>query len=120
MTSDHSKCQFFFDICIIQELVKCAVSGPHTVCVYAEILQLCLTLFDPMDSNSPGSSLYGIPQARILDGLPCPPLGDLSEPGIEPGLLHLLNWQVCYLPPGKSWPHLSPTKSESILEPDFQ
>ena len=26
----------------------------------------------------------GILQTRILDGLPCPPLGDLPNPGIEP------------------------------------
>ena len=26
----------------------------------------------------------GILQARILEGLPCPPAGDLPNPGIEP------------------------------------
>ena len=29
----------------------------------------------------------GILQARILDGLPCPPPGDLSNPGIKPASL---------------------------------
>ena len=29
---------------------------------------LCPTLCDPMDRSSPGSSVYGILQARILDG----------------------------------------------------
>ena len=44
----------------------------HTcVCVYiwmhAKLLQLCLTLFDPMDNSLPGSSVHGILQARILE-----------------------------------------------------
>ena len=30
-------------------------------------LQLCLTLCDPMDCHKPGSSVYGILQARILE-----------------------------------------------------
>ena len=30
--------------------------------------QSCLTLCDPMDYNSPGSSIHGILQARILSG----------------------------------------------------
>ena len=29
----------------------------------------CLTLWDPMDCSLPGSSVYGIFQARILEGL---------------------------------------------------
>ena len=29
--------------------------------------QLCLTLCDPMDYSPPGSSVYGISQARILE-----------------------------------------------------
>ena len=52
--------------------------------------QSCPTLCDPMDCSPPGSSIHGIfPlsmgifQARILEGLPFPPLGDLSDIGIE-------------------------------------
>ena len=37
-----------------------------------------------MDYNPPGSSVHGIFQARILDGLPFPSPGYLSDPGIEP------------------------------------
>ena len=33
-------------------------------CVHA---QLCLTLWDPMDYNPPGSSIHGISQARMLE-----------------------------------------------------
>ena len=46
--------------------------------------QFCLTLCDPMGCSLPGSSVYGISQARILSGLPFPSPGDLSDPGIEP------------------------------------
>ena len=31
------------------------------------VMQLCLTLWDPMDSSLPGSSIHGILQARILE-----------------------------------------------------
>ena len=38
-----------------------------------------------MDYSLPGSSVHGILQARIYwTGLPCPPPGDLPDPGIEP------------------------------------
>ena len=32
-----------------------------------EVAQSCLTLCDPMDCSPPGSSIHGIPQARILE-----------------------------------------------------
>ena len=34
--------------------------------VRAKLLQSCLTLCDPIDCSSPGSSVHGILQARIL------------------------------------------------------
>ena len=36
------------------------------------ITQLCPTLFDPMDCISPGSSVHGVLQARILDWVAIP------------------------------------------------
>ena len=55
------------------------------VCVCVHVLtQLCPSLCDPMDYSPPGSSADGISQVRILSGLPCPPPGDLLNPGIEP------------------------------------
>ena len=39
----------------------------------SEVVQLCLTLHDPMDCSPPGSSAHGIFQARVL-----------ARPGIEP------------------------------------
>ena len=36
------------------------------------IAQLCLTLRDPKDYSLPGSSVHGILQARILEGVAIP------------------------------------------------
>ena len=33
----------------------------------SEVAQLCPTLSDPMDYSLPGSSIYGIYQARVLE-----------------------------------------------------
>ena len=33
----------------------------------SEVIQLCLTLHDPMDCSLPGSSIHGIFQARVLE-----------------------------------------------------
>ena len=38
----------------------------NKMCV-CSVIQLCLTLCDPMDSSPPGSSVHGIFQARILE-----------------------------------------------------
>ena len=54
------------------------------MCVCAKSLQSCQTLCDSMDCSLPASSVHGILQARTLEWLPCPSLGDLPEPGIEP------------------------------------
>ena len=40
------------------------MSPARDVCVHA---QSCLTLFDPADRSPPGSSVCGIPQARMLE-----------------------------------------------------
>ena len=58
----------------------------------AKLLQSCETLCDPMDCSLPGYSVHGMSQVRILGwekkkneywgGLPWPPPGDLSDPGI--------------------------------------
>ena len=33
----------------------------------SEVAQSCLTISDPMDCSPPGSSVHGIPQARVLE-----------------------------------------------------
>ena len=51
--------------------------------VSAKSLQSRPTLCHPMGCSPPGSSVHGILQS----GLPCPPPGDLPNPGIEPASL---------------------------------
>ena len=48
------------------------------------MLQSCPTLCDPMDCSSPGSSIHGSLQARILEWVATPFSGDLPDPGIGP------------------------------------
>ena len=53
-----------------------------------KLLQLYLTLWDPMQPHSlSGSSIHGILQKEYWSGLPCPPPGDLPNQGIEPSSL---------------------------------
>ena len=42
----------------------------------------CVWLWDCMDCSPPGSSVHGILQQEYWNGLPCPPPGDLPNPGI--------------------------------------
>ena len=53
------------------------------VCVCTKSLQLCLGLCEPMDCSPPGISVHGIPHTEYWSRLPCPPLGDLPNPGTE-------------------------------------
>ena len=73
--------------------------------VISEVLvtQSCLTLFDPIDSSLPGPSVHGIPQARILGGLPFPSPGDLPNPGIEPRSAAFQAHSSPSAPPGKPY-----------------
>ena len=73
------------------------------VCICA---QSCLTLCNPMDCSPPGFSVHGVFQARILEGLPFPTPGDLSDPGTEPTtttlvLPALAGGLFTAVPPGK-------------------
>ena len=56
---------------------------PLHVCVL--VAQSYLTLCDPMNYSLPVSSIHGILQARILEWVAIPSLGDLPDPGIKPG-----------------------------------
>ena len=49
------------------------------------VTQSCPTLHNHLDCSPPGFSVHGILQARTQSGLPFPSLGDLCDPGIEPG-----------------------------------
>ena len=49
------------------------------------VIQSFLTPWDPMDCSPPGSSVYGILQARIPECVVFPSSGGLSDLGTEPG-----------------------------------
>ena len=67
------------------------------MCVGAKTLQSCPILCDLMDCSLPDSSVHGILLQASLSmgfssqeywhGLPCPPPGDLPNPGVEPSSL---------------------------------
>ena len=64
--------------------------------MHAKLLQLCLTLCDPMDHSLPGSSVHRILQARILEWVAMSSSMGSSQ-----------HWQVGSLPlvpPGKPSP----------------
>ena len=48
------------------------------------VTQSCPTLCDPVDGSLPGFSTMGLSRQEYWSGLPCPPPGDLPNPGIEP------------------------------------
>ena len=48
------------------------------------VTQSCPAFRCLLDCSPPGSSVHGISQARILEWMPLPSLGDLPNPGIEP------------------------------------
>ena len=61
------------------------------------VIQLRLTLCKPLDCSLPGSSVNGILQANILEGLPLPSPSDLPDPGVEPLSLMFPDWQTASL-----------------------
>ena len=55
----------------------------------ATSLQSCLILCSPMGCSPAGSLSRGFSRQGFWSGLPCPPPGDLPNPGIGPVSLHL-------------------------------
>ena len=73
-----------------------------SVCARA---QLCLTLCNPMDCSSPGSSVHEISQARMLEWVAISFSSGFSWPRVQTHIsLYILHWQAGSLPaelPGK-------------------
>ena len=59
------------------------------MCVHAQSLQLCPTLCNPMDCTPQVPLSMGFSRQEYWSGLPCPPPGDLPDPGIEPASLYV-------------------------------
>ena len=72
--------QFFFS----SENVTHEMAMVPCVCVYVLVAESCLILHDPKDCSPLGFSAMGFPRQEYWSGLPCPPPGDLPDPGIEP------------------------------------
>ena len=53
-------------------------------CMCAKSLQLCLTLYDPMDVASQAPLPMGLSRQEYWSGFPGPPPGDLPNLGTEP------------------------------------
>ena len=50
-----------------KETARCCVPVIVVENLESLVVQSCLTLYDPMDCNLPGSSIHGIFQARVLE-----------------------------------------------------
>ena len=65
----------------------------------AKLLQLCPTLWDPMDCSLPGSSVHGISQARILEWIAMLSFRGSSQPRDQTHVFYCLpHWQADSLP----------------------
>ena len=86
--------------CMLQQAASLSQLVDHCVCcVCAKLLQLCPTLGDTMDRSSPGFSVCGILQARILKWIAAPFSREPSWPRkVELHLLCILHWQAGSLP----------------------
>ena len=67
---------------------------PQCTAAAAKSLQLCPTLFDPIDSSPEGPSIHEIFQARILEWVAISFFRGFSWPKLNPHLLHHLHWQL--------------------------
>ena len=87
---------------IFFESIKVTATVYVDYCIqFYEKRQSCPTLCDPMDCSLPGSSVHGILQARIWNGLSFPSPGDLPNPGTEPSSLTSQADSFPYEPQGK-------------------
>ena len=71
------------------------------------VIQLCLTLCDPMTVAPQVPLSTGILQQEYWSGLPCPPPGGLPNPGVKPRALALPADSLLSGQPGK--PRQAPT-----------
>ena len=70
-----------WDPCTVCVLTQC-VCVVQRLCVCAQPLS-SVRLCSPTGCSPPGSTIHGISQAKMLEWLPRPTPGDLSDPGVE-------------------------------------
>ena len=73
------------------------------MCMRAKSPQSCLTLYDPMDCSPTGSSVIGFSRQEYWSGLPCPPPGDLPNPGIKPTSPAAPAWAGVFFTTSATW-----------------
>ena len=80
-------------------------SPPNSVCVCVLVAQSCSTLATPwtVAHQSPLSMEFS--RQEYWSGLPCPPPGDLPDPGIKPAFPALQTDSVPSKPPGRLSPN---------------
>ena len=78
-------------------LVLPLLAAAHRM-LHASSIQLCSTPCDTMDCSLPGSSVYGILQARIPEWVAIPISMGSSWPRDGTHILYLLHWQAGSLP----------------------
>ena len=76
----------------------------QSLCMHTKSLQSFSGLW-PMDCSPPGSSVHGILQSRLLEWvvLPCPPPGDLFNPGIKLASLMSPAWAGGFFTTSATW-----------------
>ena len=67
------------------QLIEHLLCPKHCASLLSPVhVQPCLTLCYSMDCSPPGSLSMGFSRQEYWSGLPCPPPGDLLDPGIKP------------------------------------
>ena len=81
--------------------------------MWAQSLQSCLTLYDPMEWGFQAPLSMGFSRQECWSGLPLPPPGDLPDPGLELGAPALEANSLQTKLPGKQY-----SISTSFLAPE--
>ena len=63
----RSKCIKLGNMLPTTEINTSSPVTPLILCIVCSVAQSCLTLQDPLDCSSPGSSIHGIFQARTME-----------------------------------------------------
>ena len=90
----------------------------HT-CVSAKSLQSCLTLGNPMDCSHQVLLSMGCSRQEYWSGLPCPPLGDLPNPGIGPTSIRSPVLAAGFLTTSTTWEAAHTTHTHTHTQPQF-
>ena len=96
----------------------------HHLCACVKVAESCLTLWNPMNSSPPGSSVFGISQARILECVANPFSRGSSRPrdwtwvSCIAGRVFTV-WATREAPTAPLLPHNNPHKTKPFLMPSY-